>query len=259
MRILKNFPLFRRALDFLFVLEGLSGAAEVDRIAAVFLLAKNICDSSRTPVVWYSGRFAAISAAAEPVLGRRRHFGDFQAFCDLRGTQSVYTPGKDLPNDFRGVFVYNPAVFVLRVFEVPKRRIGGQRCAGHSLTFEHIPHLLAGILRVPLVEQVLHRNNLTDTLGCVNIIHDGNIANAEIVEPFFQKLSYDKPISPQTRMVFDDQGPDKSLFCQFHDFCKRRSCKGRARPAIVNEHASVLEAVLLCIFFEDGLLIFDTS
>ena len=77
MRILKNFPLFRRALDFLFVLEGLSGAAEIDRIAAVFLLAKNICDSSRTPVVWYSGRFAAISADAEPVLGRRRYFGCF--------------------------------------------------------------------------------------------------------------------------------------------------------------------------------------
>ena len=77
MRILKNFPLFRRALDFLFVLEGLSGAAEVDRITAVFLLAENIRHGSRTPVVWYSGRFAAISADAEPVFGRCRHFGCF--------------------------------------------------------------------------------------------------------------------------------------------------------------------------------------
>ena len=77
MRILKNLPLFRRALDFLFVLEGLSGAAEVDRITAVFLLAENIRHGSRTPVVWYSGRFAAISADAEPVLGRRRYFGCF--------------------------------------------------------------------------------------------------------------------------------------------------------------------------------------
>ena len=77
MRILKNFPLFRWALDFLFVLEGLGGAAEIDRITAVFLLAENICDSSRTPVVWYSGRFAAISADAEPVLGRRQYFGCF--------------------------------------------------------------------------------------------------------------------------------------------------------------------------------------
>ena len=259
MRILKNFPLFRGSLDFLFVLEGLSGAAEIDRITAVFLLAENIRHGSRTPVVRNGRRLAAISADAEPVLGRRRHFGDFQAFCDLRGTQSVYTPSKDLPNDFRGVFVYNPAVFVLRVFEVAERRIGGQRCAGHSLAFEHIPHFLTGILRVPLVEQVLHRNDLTDALGCVNIIHDSNIANAEIVEPFFQKLSHNKPISTQTRMVFDDQGADKSLFCQFHDFCERRSCKVRARPAVVNEHAGVLEAVLLRVFFEDGLLIFDAS
>lgn len=248
MRILKNLPILRWTLDFLFVLEGLSGAAEIDRITAVFLLAKNICDSSRTLVVWYSRRLAAISADAEPVLGRCRHFGDFQAFCDLRGTQSVYAPGKDLPNDFRGVFVHNPAVFVLRVFEVAERRISGQRCAGHSLTFEHIPHLLAGILRVPLVEQVLHWNNLTNALSGVDVVHDSDIANAEIVEPFFQKLSYDKPISPQTRMIFDNQGADKSLFCQFHDFCERRSCKVRARPAIVNEYAGVLEAVLLRVF-----------
>ena len=35
--------------------------------------------------------------------------------------------------------------------------------------------------------------------------------------------------------------------------------KVRARPAIVNEYAGVLEAVLLRVFFEDGLLIFDAS
>ena len=56
MRILKNFPLFRRTLDFLFVLEGLGGAAEVDRITAVFLLAENIRHGSRTPVVRDGGR-----------------------------------------------------------------------------------------------------------------------------------------------------------------------------------------------------------
>ena len=105
MRILKNLPILRWALDFLFILEGLSGAAEIHRIAAVFLLTQNIRHRSRTPVVRYGRRLAAIFADAEPVLGRRRYFGCFQAFCDLRGTQSVYAPGKNLPNDFRGVKV----------------------------------------------------------------------------------------------------------------------------------------------------------
>ena len=77
MSIIEDFPFLRWALDFLFVLEGLSGAAEVDRIAAIFLLAENIRHGSRTPVVRNSGRFAAISADAEPVLGRRRYFGCF--------------------------------------------------------------------------------------------------------------------------------------------------------------------------------------
>ena len=86
MRILKNFPFLRWALDFLFVLEGLSGATEIDRIAAVFLLAENIRHCSRTPVVRYGRRLAAIPADAEPVFGRCQDFSGFQAFCDLRRT-----------------------------------------------------------------------------------------------------------------------------------------------------------------------------
>ena len=86
MRVLEYLPFFRWVLDFLFVLEGLGSAAEVDRITAVFLLAENIRHGSRTPVVWYSGRFAAIPADAEPVFGRCQDFSGFQAFCDLRRT-----------------------------------------------------------------------------------------------------------------------------------------------------------------------------
>ena len=77
MRILKNLPIRRWALDFLFVLEGLSGAAEIDRITAVFLLAENIRHGSRTLVVRNGGRFAAISADAEPMFGWRQYFGCF--------------------------------------------------------------------------------------------------------------------------------------------------------------------------------------
>ena len=60
------------------------------------------------------------------------------------------------------------------------------RRAGHSFALEHISHLLAGVLSVPLVEQVLHRNKVADSLGGVDVVHNGDVADAEAVEAFFQ-------------------------------------------------------------------------
>ena len=98
MRILEYLPFLRRTLDFLFVLEGLGGAAEIHRIAAVLLLAEDVRHSGRAPVVGHSGRLAAIPADIAPMLRRRRHLGSFQPFGDLRGAEAVYAPSKNLPH-----------------------------------------------------------------------------------------------------------------------------------------------------------------
>jgi len=152
MGILEDLPFLRRTLDFLLVLEGLGGAAEVHRIAAVFLFAEDVRHGGRTPVVGHSRRLAAIPADIDPMLRRRRHLGRFQPFGDLRGAEAVYAPSENLPHGLCRFLVHDPPVLALRVFLIPKGRIGGQRCAGHSLTLEHIAYLLAGVLGVPLVE-----------------------------------------------------------------------------------------------------------
>ena len=51
MGILEDLPFLRRALNFLFVLEGLGGAAKIHRITAVFLFAEDVSNCGRTPVV----------------------------------------------------------------------------------------------------------------------------------------------------------------------------------------------------------------
>lgn len=113
----------------------------------------------------------------------------------------VHTPSKDLPHGLGRFLIHNPAVFALRIFQIPVGRIGGQWCAGHSFALEHIAYLLAGVLSVPLVEQVLHRNKVTDSLGGVDVVHNGNIANTEAVEAFFQQLTDDQAITPQAGMI----------------------------------------------------------
>lgn len=225
MGILEDLPFLRRTLNFLLVLEGFGGAAEIHRIAAVLLLAEYIRHGGRAPVVRHSRRLAAIPADIAPMLCRRGHFCRFQAFGNLRRSKAVHTPSKDLAHSLGCFLIHDPVVFVFRVFQIPKGRIGGQRCAGHSLALEHIAYLLAGVLSVPLVEQVLHRDKVADALCGVDVVHNGDVADAETVEALFQKLSNDQAVTPQARVILDDQGADKTLFRQLHNFRERRSRK----------------------------------
>ena len=225
MGILEDLPFIRRALDFLLVLEGLGGAAKIHRIAAVFLLAENVRHGGRTPVVRYGGWLAAIPADITPMLRGCRYLGSLQPFGDLRGAEAVYAPSENLPHGLCCIFVHDPAVLTLRVFQVPKGRIGGQRCARHSLASKHIAYLLAGVLGVPLVEQVLHRDKVADALCGVDVVHNGDVSNAEAVEAFFQKLPHNEAVTPQAGVILDDQGADKSLFRQLHNLRERRSCE----------------------------------
>ena len=257
MRILEYLPFLRWALDFLLVLERLGGAAEIHCVTAVFLLAENVRHGGRAPVVRHGGRLAAIPANIAPMLRRRLYLASFQPFGDLRRAEAVYAPSENLPHGLGRIFIHHPAVLTLRVFQIPKGRVGGQRCAGHSLALEHIAYLLAGVLGVPLVEQVLHRDKIADALGGVDVVHNSDVADAEAVEALFQELSHNEPVTPQAGVILDDQSADEALFRQLHNLRERRSCEVRTRPAIVNEHTGVPEAIFLCVLFEDGSLILD--
>lgn len=103
---------------FLLVLEGLGGAAEVHRIAAVFLFAEDVRHSGRTPVVGHSRRLTAIPADIAPMLRRRRYLASFQPFGDLRRAEAVHAPREDLPHGLCRSFINDPAVLALRVFQM---------------------------------------------------------------------------------------------------------------------------------------------
>lgn len=65
--------------------------------------------------------------------------------CDLRGAEAVHTQSEYLSYHRGGILVHDPAVLVLRVFEVAVWRIGTQRFAGLAFGLEHRTDLLDGV------------------------------------------------------------------------------------------------------------------
>ncbi len=94
-----------------------------------------------------------------------------------------------------------------------------------TLVLEYIANLLTYVLDVPLVEQVLHRNNVADAFRCVDVIHNGNILNAKAVKFFLQKLSYDQAITPKSGMIFYDEVSDLTLLGKCYNLGENRSCQ----------------------------------
>ena len=75
-------------------------------------------------------------------------------------------------------FIHDPFGLVVRVFEIPKRDIGGQRYAALALRLLHRPDFAAGVLRKKLVEPVLYTCHIVvGAVGVdgVEVVVDGDI------------------------------------------------------------------------------------
>ena len=111
------------------------------------------------------------------------------------------------------------------IFEIPIRRIGGQRLAGHPFAAKDITYLLACVLCVPFVEEVLHRHEIADPFGGVDVVHNGDIPNAQTVKLFFHELTDDQAIPAKAGVIFHNECSDQTLLRQLHDFGEGRTCK----------------------------------
>ena len=82
-------------------------------------------------------------------------------------------------------------------FRYPKGGLVVSGGAGHSLAPKHIAYLLTGVLGVPFVEQILHGNKVADSLGSIDVVHNGNIANTEAVEAFLRSCPTIRRLRPK--------------------------------------------------------------
>ena len=178
------------------------------------------------------------------MLRWRQYLFSAQAFRDLRGAETGDAELVDPLHDLRSLLVYLPG---LGSFEIPIRRICRQRLAGQSLAAKDVPHLLTGVLRVPFIEQVLHRHEIAQALCRVDIVHDGDVPNAQPVEVLFQKLPDDQTVSAKARVVLDDQRPDLPLLRKLHELHEGGAGKVDAGPAVVDEFADIVKMIFTSV------------
>ena len=136
-------------------------------------------------------------------------------------------------------------VFVLRGFLVPVGGAGSQRYPGVASALHDTAYLIARIFCVPLIKEVLHRNNIAYSVGSVDVVHDGDIADIQPYKIFFQELAHHKAVTAQPGVVFDHQICHKPLLGQLHDFHEGRPCERNPRVSVV-EHKAGVRQVVVC-------------
>ena len=171
----------------------------------------------------HRGLNRAVYANAVKILAGGQHALGAQFFGDLGRPQAGHAHSENPLYHLCRWPVYHPPVLVHWVFLVAIGDVGGERYPSIATALHNSPHLITGIFCVPLIEQILHWNNVAHTVCGVDVVHDGNIPHVQPDEIFFQKLTYHKTVPAQPGVVFDNKVCHKPLFSQFHDFHESRT------------------------------------
>ena len=80
-------------------------------------------------------------------------------------------------DDLGGFLVYDPFLFIRRVFLIPVGRIGAEVFPGVSFCPHNGPDFLAGIAGVEVIEQITERGKIIVPFVAVHAVIDGDIPN----------------------------------------------------------------------------------
>ena len=165
----------------------------------------------------------AIHTNTALVFAGRQHTVSLQPLGNLSRPQAADAHLENPPYYLRRWLVHDPLVPVPRVFLVAKRDVGGQGYSGIATALHDTANLVAGIFCVPFVEKVLHWHDVTDPVGGVDVVHNGDVPHVQPDKIFFQKLPHHKTVAPQPGVVFHNEVCHKPLFGQLHDFHESRT------------------------------------
>ena len=174
--------LFKGRVPLLLVPDGIGVGLEVDRTAGVFPPFQNVDNGVGVPVVGI-GSLRAWGLDARPALvgGGVEHLFLLQELGDLHRPAPFHAKPENTLDHLRRRFVHDPLCLVIRVFEIPKRDIGGQRYAALALCLLHRPDFAAGVLCKKLVEPVLDTCHIVvGAVGVdgVEVVVDGDIPHS---------------------------------------------------------------------------------
>ena len=136
--------------------------------------------------------------------GDGQHPVGCEGFCNLHGAFSGNAEVEDTLHHLCRFFVYNPFLFVLRVFYVPIGRIAGDMLPGFAPHLNHCPDFLAGILGVVVVEYIFEHRKIIFPFGAVHIVVDGDKADVIGREDEILQSPHVGILPAQPGQVFDN-------------------------------------------------------
>ena len=123
---------------------------------------------------------------------------------------------------------------MLRVFDIPKGRFGGGTLSGSVLRMDSGLDLPACVLCPKLIEQILERHEVGQTLLGILVVRDGDEANLLFREEKFQVVIHHHMLTPEPGKVFDQDTVDFACLNVLQHPLKTWAFKVGAGPAIVH-------------------------
>ena len=178
--------------------------------------------------------------------------------CNLSYTITLNTESKGFFYNLCCLRVNNPMVFILRIFDITVRRIGAKRFPGFALCLKDCSNLLTGILGIPFVDDVQERCEVAIlTILGIDTVVDGDKADICVWKLDLGVHSYLQVISAKSAHIFHDDCSHQTFIHHADQPEPIRTVEvGTAVPVIYKE-LGVGEPVVICIFLQDGFLVFN--
>ena len=158
------------------------------------------------------------------------------------------------PHDLRCFLVHDPAFGVLRVFDVPVRRLP-HGFSGIALDLVADAPLLADVSRIPFVKKIADGSQLVFTFVGVDVVRNSDQPNVVIGEELLGQSADLDVITPQAAEIFYKHGCCFSLLQLLNHIGKAGAIHRNAGDAVVKKMNQVRVAFFLCDLDEQFFLI----
>ena len=158
------------------------------------------------------------------------------------------------PHDLRRFLVHDPAFGVLRVFDVPVRRLP-HGFSGIALDLVADAPLLADVARIPFVEKIADGSQLVFTFVGVDVVRNSDQPNVVIGKELLGQSADLDVITTQAAEIFRHDRLDRAALHSVHHLGEAGPLEVGSAPSVIHEKLIGHQAMLTGVAFEDALLI----
>lgn len=251
MGVLKHHPRLRWVPHDFFALEGLLKSFEVHRIAQIVLVAQYIGDGRCVPVVWVVEVTPARSAC--PLVSQHPRSKDLQLSQvpgDFAGAVAFSGHLEDQPDNWSGFRVNGQMAFA--VSQIAVGGLCGDPLTAHALGPKYRPDLLAGVLSVPLVDDVAERGEVVVLPLAVHAVVDRDKPHIVLREADLCVHPYLQVVAAETGHILDDDRADEAAFNIGQHLLEARPVKVRTGVAVILVYPVIRDPMVSGVFGQDS-------